>query len=195
MHVWNMLHAARWKYRMQKLCQKSPSVHHCTTLSGYISATKACIDNQKKNLLNSNISSICRRNMLNFGPLTAEICWRVWGTPANFDGLCVLASFCTDVAQRTSTKLCRMFGCLLRWYTIYTFWGLFPPNGILQAAKFTLCQSIPFSYIGSVTARQSSSGRQPEFAAWYKEWNYGTFTEGATYIRLGGHYVWHRPTF
>jgi len=30
--------------------------------------------------------------MANFGPLTAEICWRVWGTPANFSGLRVLAS-------------------------------------------------------------------------------------------------------
>jgi len=24
--------------------------------------------------------------MVNFGPLTAEIGWRVWGTPANFNG-------------------------------------------------------------------------------------------------------------
>jgi len=29
--------------------KKSPSGHHRTTLSGYIFATKACIDNQKKN--------------------------------------------------------------------------------------------------------------------------------------------------
>jgi len=29
----------------------------------------------------------------------------------------------------------------------------------------------------------------------YKEWNYGTFAEGATYIQLGGHHVGHRPTF
>jgi len=28
--------------------QKSPSGHHQTTLSGYIFATKACIDNWKK---------------------------------------------------------------------------------------------------------------------------------------------------
>jgi len=28
--------------------QKSPSGHHCTTLSGYIFATKAHIDNWKK---------------------------------------------------------------------------------------------------------------------------------------------------
>jgi len=33
---------------MQKLCKKLPSAHHHTTLSGYIFATKACIDNRKK---------------------------------------------------------------------------------------------------------------------------------------------------
>jgi len=40
-----------------KIANNSPSGHRRTTLSGYIIATKACIDN-RKNLLNSNISSI-----------------------------------------------------------------------------------------------------------------------------------------
>jgi len=88
-----------------------------------------------------------------------------------------------------------MFGRLLRWYIIYTFWGLLPPDGVLPGAKFTLRPSLGFSYIGSVTARHSSSGRQLNFVAWYKEWNYGTSAEGATYIRLGGHHVGNRPTF
>jgi len=30
--------------------------------------------------------------MVNFGPLTAEIGSRVWGTPANFNGFRVLAA-------------------------------------------------------------------------------------------------------
>jgi len=30
--------------------------------------------------------------MVNFGPLTAEICWRVWGTPANFTSFRILAA-------------------------------------------------------------------------------------------------------
>ena len=51
------------------------------------------------------------------------------------------------------------------------------------------------SRLGSVTARHSSSGRQPNYAAWYTEWNYVTFAEGATYIWLGGHHVRHRNTF
>ena len=57
-----MLHAeARWKYRTQK----SPSAHHRTTLSGYIFATKAYIDNR-----NSNISPASPHNMVNFDPVT-----------------------------------------------------------------------------------------------------------------------------
>jgi len=55
------------------------------------------------------------------------------------------------------------------------FRGLLPPNRILPGAKFTLRPILVFSHIGSVTARHSSSGRQPNFASWYKEWNYGTF--------------------
>jgi len=109
--------------------------------------------------------------MANFGQLTAETGWRVWGTPAR--------SLAVSWAG-----------------TLYIhFWGLLPPDGILSRAKFTLRPSLAFSYIGSVTARHSSSGRQPNFAAWYKEWNYGTFADGATYIRLGGHHSGHRPTF
>ena len=45
-----------------------------------------------KNLLNNNTSSTCPDNMVNFGLLTAEICWRVWGTPSNFNGFRVLAA-------------------------------------------------------------------------------------------------------
>jgi len=43
-------------------------------------------------LLNSNISSKCPHNMVNFGPLAAEIVSLVWGTAANLDGFGVLAA-------------------------------------------------------------------------------------------------------
>ena len=56
----------------KKIVKNSPSAHHRTTLSDCIFATKAYIDNRKK-LVNGNISSICLHNMLNFGPLTAQI--------------------------------------------------------------------------------------------------------------------------
>jgi len=41
-------------------------------------------------MLNSNTSSTCPDNTVNFGLLAAEIRWRVWGTPVNFNGFRVL---------------------------------------------------------------------------------------------------------
>jgi len=78
--------AARGSLKIQdaKITQKSPSAHHRTT--------RAYIGSQKK-MLNSNISSTCPDNMVNFGPVTVEVGWRVWGTPTHFNGFYVLASF------------------------------------------------------------------------------------------------------
>ena len=67
--------------------------------------------------------------MVNFGLLMAEICWRVWGTPANFNGFRVLAAL--------------LHGTLVL--------------GVSQTLR--------------------------------------RWTEGATYIRKGGHHVRHWPTF
>jgi len=53
-----------------------------------------------KNLLNGNISSICPHDMLNFGQLTAEICWWVCGTPADLTSFASWLHYCTDVAHR-----------------------------------------------------------------------------------------------
>ena len=38
------------------------------------------------------MSSRCFHNMVNFGPLAADIGSGVWGTPANFNGFRVLAA-------------------------------------------------------------------------------------------------------
>jgi len=74
----------------KKICKNSPSAHRRTTLSGYISQLRH--RQSEKNLLNSNISSKCPHNIVNFDTLAAGIGWRVWGTPANFNGFRVLAS-------------------------------------------------------------------------------------------------------
>jgi len=112
-------------------------------------------------LLNSNISSICPHNMANFGPLTAEIGLPVWGTPANFNGFRVLPS----LLQRRRSPQANQ--------TLHHTWpspalvdyiyilGSLAPDEILPGAKVTLRPSLAFSYIGSVTARHTSSGRQP----------------------------------
>jgi len=48
---------------------------------------------------------------------------------------------------------------------MYAFFGAIAPNEILSGAEFTLRPSLALSYIGSITARHASSGRQPHFAA------------------------------
>jgi len=75
--------------------------------------------------------------------------------------------YCSDVAQRKPTKFCTLFGRLLGWYRLFIhFRRLLPRNGILPGAKFTLRPpSLALSYIGSVTARHSISGREPNFVA------------------------------
>jgi len=91
-----------------------------------------------------------------------------------------------------------MFGRLLGF--IYTFWGLLLPIGILAGEKFTLRLSLAFSYIGSVTAQHSSNGREPNFAAWYKNGITELsllviFNRGRHLYSEGSHHIGHRPTF
>jgi len=58
--------AARGSLKIQdaKIAKKSPSGRHRTTLSGYVFATKARIDNQKKNLLKPNSITLAGSNQL-----------------------------------------------------------------------------------------------------------------------------------
>jgi len=80
-------------------------------------------------LLSSNTSSTCPYNMVNFGPLAAEIISLVWGTLRNFNGFRVLAAL--------------LHGTVV--------------EGVSQTLR--------------------------------------RLTDGATYIRQGGHHVGHWPTF
>ena len=112
--------------------KKSPKIGHLGTIGQLCKATSSQlrhISTIEKNLLSSNISSTCPHNMVNFGPLAAEIGLVVWGTSANFNGFRVLA-------------------------------------GLLH---------------GTVVVGISQT---------LQRW-----TEGTTYIRQGGHYVGHWPTF
>jgi len=131
--------------------------------------------NWKKNLLNSNISSKCPHNVMNLGPLTAEIGSVVWGIPANFNRFCILASLlqwcCSPEANQTAWNLA------ISWAgTLYVHF-----RGLLSRQNFARCK-IHFASKSCLllywqhycTALQQLG--QPNFAAWYKEWNYGTFT-------------------
>jgi len=100
--------------------------------------------------------------------------------------------------QLTALQFCRQPNfarCLaVSWAsTLYIhFRGLLSPREFCQGQN-SLCGQVLRSHI--LATLHSSSGRQPNFAAWYREWNYCTFTEGATCFRQGGHHVGHRPTF
>ena len=205
--------AARGSLKIQN-AKKSPKNRHLrlrtiAQLCWAISLQLRHVLTIEKNLLNSNASSTRPgpNNMVNFSPLTADIGSLVGGTPANFNRFHLILGVITAPTSLTGVQpnfaRPRCLTVSMRWYAYYighTFSGalncpLTEFCQVLPGAKFILRPSFALSFVGSVTARQSSSGRQPNFAAFYKEWNYRPFAEGATYIRHGGHHVGHRPTF
>jgi len=103
-HAWCGLKSANLKCRSEMCCKrlagntgrkndaKNRHLSIIAQLCWAISSQLRHVSTMGKNLLGSNISSICPYNMVNFSRLTAEICWRVWGTAANFKGFRVLAA-------------------------------------------------------------------------------------------------------
>jgi len=53
--------------------------------------------------------------------------------------------------------------------------GFLHCNGTLPGAKFTCVQVLCSPILAALLHGHCSGGRQPDFAAWYKEWNYGAF--------------------
>jgi len=85
-------------------CKKSPKICHLGTIAQLRPAISSQLRHVstigKKNLLKCNISPICPHNMVNFGPLMAEVHFGTWGTPANFNGFRILAVLMHGVEQR-----------------------------------------------------------------------------------------------
>jgi len=100
-----VLHAAHCKYGTQKIVKNRHLGTNRANLLGYIFATKARIDNRKK-VLSSNISYTRPHNMVNLGPLAAEIDPVVWGTPPNFNGFRVLAALLHGTRVVGASTLC-----------------------------------------------------------------------------------------
>jgi len=153
MQVWNVLHAARWKCRMQKNRQKI-AVWACTIgqLCRAISSQLRHISTIGKNELSSNISSTCPHNMVNFGVLAAEIVSLVWGTPGNFNSFRVLASLLQRRRLTETNQTLRGVWPSPGLVHYIHFGGFLPRYGILPGAEFTLHPpSLALSYFGSVT--------------------------------------------
>ena len=154
--------AARGSLKIQdakktsKICHMGTIAQRCQVVSSQLRRVLTI-----GKMFKSDIFPTCSHNMVNFGLLTADICWRDWGTAANFNGFRVLASL---LQRRRSTEVNQTLHDV--WpspglvHYVYNFRGSCLVTEICHVQKkFTLCPSHAFSYIGSVTARHSSSGR------------------------------------
>jgi len=98
-------------------------------------------------VLNSNISSISSHNLVNVGPLTAQIGSGVWGTPANFSRFCVLAFLlhqrCSMEVNHTLHDVRPSPGLV---YYIYIF-GDFCPLMVFCQVQNSLCIQVLHSFI------------------------------------------------
>ena len=148
-----------------------------------------------KNLLNSSISSKCPRNMVNFGPLTHEIGWRFWGTPANVNGFRFLAS---SLQRRHSLKanetLQDVWPSAGLVHYIYIFGGSGPQQYFASCKIHFVFKSCALLYCQRYCTAfdQRPSAKLCGVVQGMELWN---LAEGATYIRLSGYHVGPRLTF
>jgi len=125
--------------------------------------------------------------MVKFGPLMAEICWGVWGTPANFNRFRVLASL---LHWRRSTEVNQTLHDV--WpspglvHCIYIFGGSCPLTEFCEVQN-SLCVQVqvlcsPMLAVLLHSTRAVGISQTLRHSA-----------EGATYIQQDGHHVGHWP--
>jgi len=139
----------------------------------------------EKKLLNSNISPICLQNMVNLGPLAADISWLVWGTPPNFNGFRILASLLqrhrSMEANQTLHDVWPSPGLV---HYIYVSGSSCPVKEFYQVQN-SLCVQVLCS---PILAALLHGTRVVGVGQTLQRW-----AEGATYIRQGGHHVEQWP--
>jgi len=186
MQMWNVLHAARWKYRTQN----SPKIRHLLNIAQLcraVSSQLRHVSTIEKNLLNINISSTCSHDMVNFGLLAAEIGLLVWGTSANFNGSRVLASLphrrrWTEVNQ-TLHDVWPSLGLV---HYIYIFWGSCLLTEFCQVQNSLCVQLLRSPILAALLHGTWVVGVSQTLRCW---------AENATCVWQDVHHVGHRPTF
>jgi len=113
----------------RKIYAKSRHLRTIAQLCRAISSQIRQVSTIGKKVLNNDISSTCPHNMVNFGPLAAEIDWWVWGTPSNFNEFGVLPSL---LHRRRSTEVNQ---------TLHNVW----PSPALVHHIYTLGGSCPLT--------------------------------------------------
>ena len=128
----------------------------------------------KKNLLNGNISSTCPRNMVNIGALAAEID-REFGHHCKFQPISRLGfdRYCSDVAQRKSTKLCTTFavswagtGTLAPWRNFAECKTHFASKVLRSPILAALMHGTPAAKLCGVVQGMELSQRAPPIFDW-----------------------------
>jgi len=93
--------------------------------------------------------------------------------------------YCRDVAHRGPTKLCTMFGHLLGWYTIIIhFEGSCSLREFCHLQSSLCVQVVRSPILATLLQCTWVVGVSKTLRRW---------TEGATYMRQGGHHVGHWP--
>jgi len=120
-----------------------------------------------------------------YGELRPTNIWDRFGSlghPANFNGFRVLSSL---LQRRRSPEVNQILHDV--WsspglvHYIYIFGISCPLTDVAKRKIHFVSRSCVLLYWQSDCTGLQQRG-QPNFAAWYKEWNYGTVAEGATYI-------------
>jgi len=140
MHVWNVLHVARWKYRTQKWRK---NCHLCTIaqLCRAISLQLRHVSTIGEKLVKQEYLLQMSAHYGKLRPTNGSDQFTSFGHPQQIStGFASWLCYCSDVAHRRPTKLCTMFGHILVCYTIYTFSG-----ALATWQKFARCK-IHFSF-------------------------------------------------
>jgi len=135
-------------------CKKSPKVRHLLAIAQLCRAISLQLGHVLtigKNLLNSNISPTCSYNMVNFGPLVAEVGSLVWGTPANFNRFRILAALLHGtVVVGVSQTVALNRGCHLYLAGRPPRWAL---AHILGFLNHFLCVGVVYNFVTSPLRR------------------------------------------
>ena len=186
MQVWNVLQAARGKYRTHKLCKKSPSAHHRTTLTDCIFTNKACIDNRKKFVKQQYDLHMSSQ----YGELRPTNGWDPFGSlghPSKFNGFRVLPSLLqrrrSPEANQTLHDVWPSHGLI---HYIYIFGDSCPLTEFCTVQNSLYVQVLRSHVLAALLHGTPAAGVSQTLRR---------SSEGTTYIRQGGHHVGHRPTF
>jgi len=134
---------------------------------------------EKQNLLNSNISSTCPHNMVNFGPLAAKIGLPVWSTPTNFNGFRILALLlCRCCSVEVNQTLHDVWPSPPLLHCTYIFWGSCSLTEFCQAQNSLCVQVLHSPVLAALLHGSRAVGVSKTLLR-------GIFTQH------GGHPIWH----